>query len=191
MGKWSTILRAGKFVASPARNLAATGTALKSATLGAGAAYVGWQALVNDKPVVRTMADVAIGEKNVDTIVGKTSDIADSTGEALSSVNHSATSANNIFSGLSDFMRNASSGEGGNMFANLFTNLFNGNVSGLSIVGLLAAGLMIFSHTGWLGKIGGALLAMALIGSNSKRVMAPQVSTGVTPETQQSSGLRR
>jgi hypothetical protein len=46
---------------------------------------------------------------------------------------------------------------------------------------------MIFSHTGWLGKIGGALLAMALIGNNSKRVVTPQVST----ETQQTSGLRR
>jgi hypothetical protein len=84
-------------------------------------------------------------------------------------------------------MRNVSGGEGGNMFGNLFSNIFSGNVSGLSIVGLLAAGLMIFSHTGWLGKIGGALLAMALIGNNSKRVVTPQIST----ETQQSSGLRR
>jgi tetrahydromethanopterin S-methyltransferase subunit B len=148
---------------------------------------VGWQALVNDKPVARTVADVAIGEKNVDTIVGKTSDIADSTGEAISNVSNSASNANSALNGISDFMRNVSGGEGGNMFGNLFSNIFSGNVSGLSIVGLLAAGLMIFSHTGWLGKIGGALLAMALIGNNSKRVVTPQVST----ETQQSSGLRR
>jgi tetrahydromethanopterin S-methyltransferase subunit B len=200
MGKWSAILRAGKYVVdnpatrsvgravtSPARSLATSGAALKTATIGAGVGYVGWQALVNDKPVARTVADVAIGEKNVDTIVGKTSDIADSTGEAISNVSNSASNANSALNGISDFMRNVSGGEGGNMFGNLFSNIFSGNVSGLSIVGLLAAGLMIFSHTGWLGKIGGALLAMALIGNNSKRVVTPQIST----ETQQSSGLRR
>ena len=46
--------------------------------------YVGWQALVNDKPVVRTVADVAIGSENVDRAVETASGVADSIGEAVS-----------------------------------------------------------------------------------------------------------
>ena len=198
MGKWSSILRAGKYVidnpatrsvgravTSPARSLAVSGQALKTATIGAGIGYVGWEALVNDKPVARTVADVAIGEKNVDTIVGKTTETVDDIHEATGTAVQSMNNANNALSGISDFLRSASSGEGGNMFGNFFSNIFSGNVSGMSIVGLLAAGLMIFSHTGWLGKIGGALLAMMLIGNNSKRVVEP------TPQVTQTSGLKR
>jgi hypothetical protein len=203
MGKWSSILRAGKAVwsnpvtrsmgqtiASPARSLANAGTAIKTATVGAGVGYVGWQALVNDKPVVRTVADVAIGEKNVDTIVDKTSGVAEGASNAISNVSQTASNATNAFSGISDFMRNMTGGGAGNMFGNLFSNIFSGNVSGMSIVGLLAAGLMIFSHTGWLGKIGGLLLAMTLIGNNS-RSMQQTVATPSLAENQQSSGMRR
>lgn len=64
------------------------------------------------------------------------------------------------------------------MLGNFFANIAKGNVSGLSIVGLLAAGVMIFGRFGWLGKIGGMLLAMMLIGNNSKVTQAqtPQMS---------------
>lgn len=71
MGKWSTILKGGKYVINnpatrslggavihPQRTLAGAGKALKSATVGAGLGYLGWESLVNDKPVVRTVADI-------------------------------------------------------------------------------------------------------------------------------------
>jgi phage-related minor tail protein len=133
---------------------------------------------------------VAIGEKNVDTIVDKTSGVAEGASNAISNVSQTASNATNAFSGISDFMRNMTGGGAGNMFGNFFSNIFSGNVSGMSIVGLLAAGLMIFSHTGWLGKIGGLLLAMTLIGNNS-RSMQQTVATPSLAENQQSSGMRR
>ncbi len=209
MSKWSTILRlgknvvnnpvtrsAGRSIASPAKTMQTAGTAAKTATIGAGVGYVGWQALVNDKPVARTVADIAIGEKNVDAVVETTSavtekvgDIAKSTGEALGSVSEGVRQSGSALGGISDFMNGMSGGQGGNMFSNFFSNICNGNVSGMSIAGLLAAGLMIFGRTGFLGKIGGILLAMMLIGNNS-RISQAQASQPVAPE-QQSGGIRR
>ena len=148
MGKWSAILRAGKSVvvnpvtrslgrsvASPARTMATAGTAVKTATLGAGVGYIGWQALVNDKPVARTVADVAIGEKNVDSIVDTTSNTVDGVREVTGTAVQSMNNANSAFDGISDFMRNLSGGGTSNMFGNFFSNLFSGNVSGMSMVG--------------------------------------------------------
>lgn len=209
MSKWSTILRigrkvvdnpatrsVGRSVISPAKTLSTAGSAVKSATIGAGVGYVGWQALVNDKPVVRTVADVAIGSENVDAVVDTTSNVVNKTGElvrgtgeAISSVAEGARQSTSMIDGISDFMQNMTGGQGGNMFSNFFSNIFKGNVSGLSIAGLLAAGLMIFGRTGFLGKIGGVLLAMMLIGNNSRITQAP-VTAQVAPE-QQSGGIRR
>lgn len=209
MSKWSTILRigrkvvdnpatrsVGRSVISPAKTLSTAGSAVKSATIGAGVGYVGWQALVNDKPVVRTVADVAIGSENVDAVVdttsnvvNKTGELVHSTGEAISSVAEGARQSTSMLGGISDFMQNMTGGQGGNMFSNFFFNIFKGNVSGLSIAGLLAAGLMIFGRTGFLGKIGGVLLAMMLIGNNSRIAQSP-VTAQVAPE-QQSGGIRR
>ena len=209
MSKWSTILRigrkvvdnpatrsVGRSVISPAKTLSTAGSAVKSATIGAGVGYVGWQALVNDKPVVRTVADVAIGSDNVDAVVDTTSNVVNKTGElvrgtgeAISNVAEGAKQSTSMLCGISNFMQNMTGGQGGNMFSNFFSNIFKGNVSGLSIAGLLAAGLMIFGRTGFLGKIGGVLLAMMLIGNNSRLAQTP-VAAQVAPE-QQSGGIRR
>ncbi len=77
---------------------------------------------------------------------------------------------------------------GADMFGNFFSNIGKGNVSGLSIVGLLAAGLMIFGRFGWLGKIGGALLAMMLIGNNSR---VAQVQENLQADNRQQGGRHR
>jgi len=197
MGKWASILRAGRTVAGstgrtvggavlhPQRTLVGAGRAVKTATVGAGIGYVGWEALVNDKPVARTVADVAIGSDNVDKVVERTGDAVDSVSDtvsnakaAISGVNQATQQANSTFGGISDFLRNIFGGNGTDMFGNFFANIAKGNVSGLSIVGLLAAGVMIFGRFGWLGKIGGMLLAMMLIGNNSKVTQAqtPQMA---------------
>lgn len=188
MGKWSTILKGGKYVINnpatrslggavihPQRTLAGAGKALKSATVGAGLGYLGWESLVNDKPVVRTVADITIGKDNVDAVVDTASKTVDSVQDAVrdvkksvSGLNGTVQQANSTFGGISDFLKNVCGGNGTDMFSNFFSNIGKGNVSGLSIVGLLAAGLMIFGRFGWLGKIGGALLAMMLIGNNSR-----------------------
>lgn len=209
MSKWSAILKGGKYlvnngvtrgvggvIAHPQRTLVGAGQAVKTATIGAGVGYVGWEALVNDKPVARTVADVAIGSDNVDKVVSTTgqaannvSDVVSDAKDAVSGVTQVTEQAHSTFSGISDFLRNMFGGNGTDMFGNFFANIAKGNVSGLSLVGLLAAGAMIFGRFGWLGKIGGALLAMMLIGNNSRmqQSQAPQLTEGNTPST----GLRR
>ena len=67
---------------------------------------------------------------------------------------------------------------------NFFNNISSGKVSGLSIGGLIAAGYMLFGRTGLLGKIGGALLTMMLIGGNSRQ-QTPTVSQNTAPQQTQ------
>ena len=50
---------------------------------------------------------------------------------------------------------------------NFFSNIGRGNVSGLSIVGLIVSALLVFGRFGGLGKIAGAVLGMMMIGNNS------------------------
>lgn len=208
MGKWSTILKGGKYVINnpatrslggavihPQRTLAGAGKALKSATVGAGLGYLGWESLVNDKPVVRTVADITIGKDNVDAVVDTASKTVDSVQDAVrdvkksvSGLNGTVQQANSTFGGISDFLKNVCGSNGTDMFSNFFSNIGKGNVSGLSIVGLLTAGLMIFGRFGWLGKIGGALLAMMLIGNNSRMA---QVQENPQADNQLQSGRHR
>ncbi|MCH5239477.1 MAG: antitoxin [Muribaculaceae bacterium] len=207
MGKWSAVLKGGKYlinnpltrsvgsaITSPQKTLVGAGRAVKTATIGAGVGYIGWEALVNDKPVVRTVADVAIGKDNVDAVVDTTSNTMDSVKETVSDVKETVSGlqgtvqqANSTFGGISEFLKNIFGGNGTNMFGNFFSNIGKGNVSGLSIVGLLAAGLMIFGRFGWLGKIGGALLGMMLIGNNS--ILRQQPQPAVQPLTQNQGNL--
>lgn len=53
------------------------------------------------------------------------------------------------------------------MFSNFFSNLFSGNVSGMSMLGLVASAFLIFGRFGWMGKIAGVLLGMLMIGNNA------------------------
>ena len=79
-----------------------------------------------------------------------------------------------------------------NMFANFFSNLSNGKISGLGIGGLIAAGYLMFGRSGLLGKIGGALLAMMMISGNSHQ-QAPVVAQENTQQQsqEQQHGMRR
>ena len=171
------------------------GRAVKTATVGAGVGYLGWEALVNDKPVVRTVADIAIGKENVDAMVDTTGKAARSVQEtvrdvkeSVSGLNGTVRQANSTFGGISEFLKNVCGGNGADMFGNFFSNIGKGNVSGLSIIGLLAAGLMLFGRFGWLGKIGGALLAMMLIGNNSR---VAQVQENPQADNRQQGGRHR
>lgn len=170
----------GGMALHPQRTLRGAGNAVTTAAMGAGTGYVAWEALVNDKPVVRTIADVAIGEENVDKVKEKASDAIDAAGDmvkgatdAVSSVAGTANTACSALGGIADFLKNVTGGGGMDMMGNFFSNISKGNVSGMGILGLIGAGLLVFGRFGWLGKIGGMLLAMMLIGNNSKISQEP------------------
>ena len=168
------------FRSHPQRTLAGTGRAIKTATVGAGVGYVGWEALINDKPVMQTVGETVLGEETnaavKDTVHGTVGAVGDTIGAARDAIGGVTDAVNNVnntassWGGIGQFFSNLNSGNGANMFGNLFSNIFNGKVSMMSMLGLVASALLIFGRFGWLGKIAGALLGMLLIGNNSRVV---------------------
>jgi hypothetical protein len=221
MGKWSTLLTLGKkgwavgrkvtdsapmrslggAVIHPQRTLTGVGSSLKTAAVGGAMGYVAWEALVNDKPVVRSVSDALIGEKAVDktidtasAISDKISDVTTKAGDALQGVQSASHSVSQTWGGLGNFLGNITGGNGMNMMGNFLGNLTQGNVSGMSILGLLLSGLLVFGRFGWLGKIAGAVMSMMLIGSNAQtlsRAQTPSLNTEQSPQMAQSGGMKR
>lgn len=93
-------------------------------------------------------------------------EVKDSVTGLTENVNNAITSADSKWSGMSKFLQGIFSGNGGNMMGNFFSNVGKGNVSGLSLIGLVVAALLVFGRFGWMGKIAGAVLAMMMIGNN-------------------------
>lgn len=207
MGVWSTLLKyggkamkgvgtatattgksMGKAVLHPSQTLRGAGQAVKTATIGGAVGYVGWEKLTTDKSVVRIVSDAVIGEPATNTLAETADGVRELTGkagEAVSSVSGAVTGIDNKLNGVSNFLRQASGGGGLDMFGNFFCNLGSGNVSGLSIAGLVAAAFLIFGRFGWLGKIAGAFLGMMLIGNNAGVFRTPEtenVQRTRTPE---------
>lgn len=211
MAGWARILGFGKklvnnsatrslggAVVHPQRTLAGLGHATKTAVVGGGMGYLAWENIVNDKPVVRTVADVLVGEENVDKgveMAGQAADrveqAVDQAGEALQGVKEGVSTMNRTWGGIGTFLGNLTGGNGLDMFGNFFSNLGKGNVSGLEMLGLVASALLVFGRFGWLGKIGGLLLGMMLIGNNSR--IEQKQPAGQTPQEEQGrqGGIRR
>lgn len=211
MSGWAKILGYGKklvnnsvtrslggAVVHPQRTLAGFGHATKTAVVGGGMGYLAWENIVNDKPVVRAVADVLVGEENVDKGIEmaeqaaeKVEDAVGQAGEALQGVKEGVTTMNQTWGGIGTFLGNLTGGNALDMLGNFFSNLGKGNVSGLGMLGLVASALLVFGRFGWLGKIGGLLLGMMLIGNNSRIEQTHPM--GQTPQEEQGrqGGMRR
>ena len=211
MSGWAKILGYGKKLANnsvtrslggavvhPQRTLAGFGHATKTAVVGGGMGYLAWENIVNDKPVVRAVADVLVGEENVDKGIEmaeqaaeKVEDAVGQAGEALQGVKEGVTTMNQTWGGIGTFLGNLTGGNALDMLGNFFSNLGKGNVSGLGMLGLVASALLVFGRFGWLGKIGGLLLGMMLIGNNSRIEQTHPM--GQTPQEEQGrqGGMRR
>lgn len=143
---------------------------MKTAAIGSAAGYVAWEKLTTDKSVARIVGDTVIGESATNALAGTTEDIQElkgKAGEAAEAVGGAAASISSSLNGVSNFIGQATGGGLGNMIGGFFSNLGRGNVSGLSIAGLIAAAFLVFGRTGWLGKIAGLFLGMMLIGNNA------------------------
>lgn len=211
MGFWTSLLKGagtatkatarsmGSAVIHPSQTLRGAGSAMKTVAVGGAVGYVGWEKLTTDKSVARIVSDAVIGEEATNSLVGtadEVKELKDKAGAAVDSVNSAASGISSQMNGISGFFRNLSNGNGMNMFGNFFGNIAKGNVSGLSIVGLIAAAFLAFGRFGWLGKIAGAMLGMMLIGNNSQAVRAQVNTLAETQETAQmeqrtSGGMRR
>ena len=163
--------------------------------------YLAWENIVNDKPVLRTIGDTLVGEETVDKVDAALSQTAErvesmteKAGETIESMSETMNDVSSKWNGMQQFLKNIFSGNGMNMFGNFFRNLGNGNVSGMSLLGLVASSLLVFGRFGWLGKIAGAVLGMMLIGNNTHVSMNRTEEKNLPTAEQassQSGGMRR
>lgn len=192
----------GEAIIHPARTLKGAGQAMKTAAIGGSLGYVGWEKLTTDKSVVEIVSDAVVGESVTDTLSETADDIKElknKAGDAIDTVNDAMGDINSKWSGMSNFFRGLFSGNGIDMFKNFFSNLGKGNVSGLSIAGLIAASFLVFGRFGWLGKIAGTMLGLMMIGNNAnmKQVLQSESTPKNEPketlanEETQSRGMRR
>lgn len=165
----------GKAAIHPQTTLKGAGNALKTATVGAGLGYVGWQKITTDQSVVGIVSDALIGSENTkavqETIQGAADgirDLKESVGNMTDKVSDTMGTMDSNLNGVTNFLGEMTSGNGGKMISNFFTNLTHGNVSGLSVIGLVASAFMLFGRFGWMGKLAGAVLGMMMIGNNFK-----------------------
>lgn len=210
MSFWSSLLKyggqavkatgrsAGQALLQPSRTLRGAGQAVKTAAIGGAVGYVGWEKLTTDKSVVRIVSDAVVGSDASDAIAETASDVKalkDKAGEAIETMNTAMGDMNSKWSGMTNFFQGLFSGNGIDMFKNFFINLSKGNVSGLSLAGLVAAAYLVFGRGGFLGKLAGTLLALMLIGNNANmnQVLTRDNGTqrSVEPEETQSRGMKR
>ena len=210
MSFWSSLLKyggqavkatgrsAGQALLQPSRTLRDAGQAVKTAAIGGAVGYVGWEKLTTDKSVVRIVSDAVVGSDASDAIAETASDVKalkDKAGEAIETMNTAMGDMNSKWSGMTNFFQGLFSGNGIDMFKNFFSNLSKGNVSGLSLAGLVAAAYLVFGRGGFLGKLAGTMLALMLIGNNSNLNQVLTRDTGTQrsaePEETQSRGMKR
>lgn len=204
-GGRATVESAGSAVIHPQRTIKGLGTAAKTAAVGGGMAYVGWEKLTTDKSVTHIVGDAVVGEgtmesvsNKVDTAIEGVNDLKEKVGETVNTMNEAMTDVNSKWSGMSNFLRGIFSGNGGNMIGNFFSNLGKGNVSGLSLAGLVVSALLVFGRFGWLGKIAGAVLGMMMIGNNANmsqllggQRQTPQIAQTEPQQQTAGGGMRR
>lgn len=183
----------------------------KTAVVGGVAAFAGWQKLTHSDESYGTAVGKTLrkgvdgtGDFSHDVVNGFTGkntveDVKDTASNVLTDVKDTAAEAKGVLGtlgetlrGISHFLGNLFGGNGTNMFGNFLDNLVHGKVSGLGIGALIAASYLIFGRTGLLGKIGGALMAMMMVGNNAQK----QVHTVAQTEEnelarEQPTGLRR
>lgn len=210
MSFWSSLLKyggqavkatgrsAGQALLQPSRTLRGAGQAVKTAAIGGAVGYVGWEKLTTDKSVVRIVSDAVVGSDTSDAIAETASDVKalkDKAGEAIETMNTAMGDMNSKWSGMTNFFQGLFSGNGIDMFKNFFSNLSKGNVSGLSLAGLVAAAYLVFGRGGFLGKLAGTMLALMLIGNNSNMNQVLKRDNGtqrsVEPDETQSRSMKR
>lgn len=126
------------------------------------------------KDGVETVKDKAVGI--YDNVTEKGAEVVSDIKQTVAPVASSAVSsftegAGNAKDAISSIMGGESSM---NRIGNFFSNLVNGNVSGLGIAGLVAGAMLLFGRSGLMGKISGLLMLTTLALANSN-IQEPQL----------------
>ena len=184
-GTAKVLVTGGRAVMHPAQTLKGAGAAAKTAAVGAGMGYVGWKKITTDESVMGIVSDALIGEQATEKIgnavhgtVDGIRDLKESVGGMTQKVSSAAENVDGKLNGISTFLSEVSSGNGGEMLGGFLGNLARGDVSGMGVMGLVLSSMLIFGRFGWMARLAGAVLAMMTIGNNSRRVQQPGVSAG-------------
>lgn len=160
----------------------------KTTAVASVATFAGWHKLSHPDESIGTAVGKTLrggtdgaGDFAHDVVNGYTGEntveqVKDTTNKVISEIKDTAAETKGLLGtfgdtlkGISSFIGNLFGGNGTNMFGNFFNNLASGKISGWGIGALIAAAYMVFGRTGLLGKVGGALMAMMMIGNNSQR----------------------
>ena len=191
----------------------------KTTIAGGIGAYAGWKMLDNKenaetndndktfgthygettKDVASAVADFAhdavngfTGDKTVEKVTDTATTTLDNLNQNVTETKGLLGTIGDSLAGIGKFLGNLFGGSGGmNMFGNFFRNIASGHISGLSIGALIAGGYLLFGKSGILGKIGGALLAMMMIGSNSQQQTNTQQQAITQNQQEQQNFSRR
>lgn len=188
--------KAGKqFVTGGWKTAGFLGTHTKGVLVGGAAAYGGWKYVsTGHLPGEEVISKVGTGIGNVADVVNQG---LEATNTTLGYVNDGLQRAPGFIKDTKDALMGGDAtnaiggvgggGQGGGLLSNLFggignllSGLFNGGTG--SILGLVASAFMLFGGFGWLGKIGGVLLAALSLGlfkGNSSQQVTP--SPAVAP----------
>lgn len=168
----------------------------------AGAAYAGWNFFANGEGVLDSGKDVLLGTKGsekVDKIIDNTANVVENLSDTAASVSNTvakgAAAVDNMLSGGSTSGENLNTdgqeqdggilsnlgnlfGGGNNIFdgvGNMVKNLFSGNL--LKPVALIAGMWMMFGRSGWMSKIGGALMMLMTLGMGGQSQSQQQTAS--------------
>lgn len=122
--------------------------------------------------VAPVIGDALLGEGSTEKAVEKGKDLVSGVGDALSGVKDGA---GGLFGGL----------------GNLVSDIFGGGAS--TLVGLIAAGMMLFGNFGWMGKIVCGLIAavsFGLFSGNSQQAADGRQLAAAPVQAQEGSRLR-
>ena len=104
---------------------------------------------------MQTVGETVLGEETnaavKDTVHGTVGAVGDTIGAARDAIGGVTDAVNNVntasssWGGVGAFMKDITSGNGTNMFGNLFSNIFSGKVSMMSMLGLVASALLNYT----------------------------------------------
>lgn len=146
-------------------------------------AQVATRALEFGKGVIGGTVAAVTGDKDVQNV---TKTAVETGKEVTQTVKATASRAADAVGGVGGTLKGVVDVIGG-IFggaANMLSNLTNGKVGGLGVVGLLASAYLIFGRTGILGKIGGLLMGMTLLSG----IMRPSESVSAAQSVAQQRG---
>lgn len=184
-------------------------TAAKAGALGYAGVYSGWNFFANGEGLLDSGKDLILGTKGsekVDKIIDNTAkvveDISDTAASVSNTVAKGAAAVDNMLSGGSSSGENPNSngqeqdggilnnlgnlfGGGNSIFdgvGNMVKSLFSGNL--LKPVALIAGLWMMFGRSGWMSKIGGALMMLMTLGMGGQSQSQSQQQTASNDRSQ-------